>query len=744
MELDRRSALRTLAAGAAALGCGAAGSAESFSPRVAEIASGAGGPAVASVVRAAHGPEVRFSSASLICAEGLEGGRWVTKSWQAAGAARSQSRWAPNDAFAISIQAAPDRPGAAVTSGWHWVSGRQVGTTKSAGTVFAVELENPAHQLRVRLLTLLDGTPTLARWMEITNLANHPVALTELAPWSGSLWSGDMDSEVRVLLPRRWRPQWAGWVEWSALSGGQTAVEQSHGLTYAKPYFVLHHARRGEYIFAQLAWPASYRICFERNASGTSFAMGPTAQQALRVLAPGETVTTPATHMAYVRGDFDGVVQAMHEHVRRSVTPTLNPHLAYRSQYLLPADQPLTVYHGAAYDESNVKKCVDVAAAAGLETIIVDGPTWCQTYGEWLRPNPQRFPHGLAPIREYAHQKGLLFGLYFELEGGRPGYCAFGTCIGNWTESRVYQRHPEWFTQPGYVLNLAHSDAAAYFDRTLNEVIEFYGLDLYRHDFNAPAQGEGSSTPRGGFVECDYWRHYEAFYRAFNRARRRHPNLILQQASAGGTRLDLATVGTFHESYVTDVADCPSGYQMLDGVSVCLPPELLVFPNGMSGRREPDYETELRAAYALGNTPMLFNAMLPKDLSAFSARQRHQVLRYARLYKRFIRPLLSSCLVFHHSPVNASGGVESGGWLAMEFSAPDQRRGWATCIQLHPAAAAEYHFRPRGLDPQLSYDVFYDNTGRRKRVSGARLLREGITISTVPHARSELLLYSAV
>ncbi len=745
MQLNRREALQNLAVGGvAALGlCKAPSNSELCGP-FADYAASTPLPQVdVSVRHTAQGPEVRYISGRAMYVEGLVSGRWVTKFWSGTGAAPAGAAWKIADAFGIGIKTKPTpprQPGIKVVSGWQWVAGREVPGARAGAVVFAVELENPAQALRVRLLTLLDGTPVLTRWLEITNLADHAIALTELSPWSGRLWSGDSGEAVRFGHPTRWRPQWAGWLEWSPLPPGKTVLDQPHGLTYQKPYFLLHHTRRDEYIFAQLGWPVSFRIEIDRRADGLTFDMGPAAYHALRVLAAGETVTTPATHLAYVRGTFDAVVQAMQAHVRRSVATPLNPQRAYRSQYLLPGDQPLSVCKGAAFNETNVKKCVDVAAAAGMEVFVLDA-LWTGTYGDWLKPDARRFPHGLSPIRKYVHGKGMLFGLYFELEGGRGGYSAFGASIGGWAESAVYKQHPDWFSQPN-LLNLTIPAVAEYFNQTLNQVIDFYRLDLYRHDFNTPLQGDGPSTPRDEFLECDYWRYYEAFYDAFHRARQKHPELILQQASAGGARLDLSTAGAFNEQYVTDDASCPSGYEILNGVSICLPSETLVFPNGMSGTNQPDYETILRATYALGNTPMLFNGMLPASLEKMSAGVRHKLLRYANLYKRFIRPLLATCLAYHHAPINATGGVDSGDWLALEFVSPDRHKGWAIFIQLNAAAPFTCHFAPSGLDPRLTYRVTCDNTGRRRLIHGAVLAREGLTISTTAAVRSELVFFS--
>ncbi len=196
-------------------------------------------------------------------------------------------------------------------------------------------------------------------------------------------------------------------------------MEQLDGLYWTKPYFILHAITRGEYFFGELGWPVSYRMEFV-NENGLIFKIGPMAlKAALRVIAPDETITTPTVHLAYIKGNFDTAVQTMQDHIRRSVVPTCNPERSYRVQYLFPSDQPLSVYQGMSYNSANVEKCMDVAAAAGMEAFIVDGPTWCATYGEWLEPDPKRFPNGFGPLRRYAHNRGLLFGVYFELEGGR-------------------------------------------------------------------------------------------------------------------------------------------------------------------------------------------------------------------------------------------------------------------------------------------------------------------------------------
>lgn len=413
-------------------------------------------------------------------------------------------------------------------------------------------------------------------------------------------------------------------------------------------------------------------------------------------------------------------------------------------QYLIPEDWPMTVYRGENYNEANMKKCMDVAAAAGMEVFILDGPMWGSTYGDWLTPSKERFPHGLQPLVDYAHEKGLLFGLYVEPEGGRGGYCSAegGACIADWRQSQVYQEHPDWFVQPRSILNLSIPAAGAYFDSELSKIVDHYHIDLYRHDFNSPFRGRGSETLRDGFLESDYWRHYHAFYAAFKDLHRRYPDLILQQASGGGSRLELDTVSVFDEHFTSDRATYPFMYRMLSGLSVYLPPEILVGSNGMALPKDlPDLDTILRGAYALGTTPVIFNGILPRSVEQFKRGVREKFRHYAQLYKTFIRPLLPNCKVFHLAPVNATGGVESGQWLAMDFMAPDKKKGWAIVIRLKPVTQTTYVLKPKGLDQTKKYEVTFDNTGKTSEVDAVSMMTAGVQIHLEKGQASELLLF---
>jgi alpha-galactosidase len=664
-----------------------------------------------------HTVQFQFGGASY--SESFENHQWLARSWGFGQERSAGSGNRPASQIRIKTEPSPGSVPGVELSTWNFVSAQELPMVQPDPRHAVVELSSMQLPITIKVHTLLDGTAVLTRWLEITNHSAKSMALSGLFPLTGQLWSFD------------------------------------------HPYFLLHNETRGDYFFAELEWPLNRVIEFY-NHDGLSFKIGPTAANALRVLAPGETVTSPRLHFGHTRGTFDAAVQAMHDHVRRSVLTPRKPDLAYRIEVVMSEDQPVTVYRGEQYNQANLEKFIDAASQLGMELFILDGPTWCENYGEWLKPQRKEFPHGLMPLVDYAHKHHVLFGIYAEPEGGRDGYTSVnsGLTIGPWKDSAVYQEHPAWFPKAQRtwwpralgpndrsappILDPADPAAASYMQSTIEAMVTQYGLDLYRHDFNSPWQDEGLTSQRDGFIEAQYWRHYQAFDDVFSRIHHDFPDLILQQASAGGTRMDLGTAARFSENYTSDRVSMPYAYRMLAGYSVYLPPESLIAPVGMALPEErPDLDTMLRSLFALGNTPMVFNSLIPKTAAEITPEIREKFLHYTALYKEFIRPMLPNVRVYHHAPVNADGGVDSGDWFAMEFGSPDHRQGWALVIRLSQKASPGYLLEPRGLDPSKEYEVTFDSTGARKIENGSQIIQHGLRISLSNGTISELVLFKA-
>ena len=80
--------------------------------------------------------------------------------------------------------------------------------------------------------------------------------------------------------------------------------------------------------------------------------------------------------------------------------------------------------------------------------------------------------------------------------------------------------------------------------------------------------------------------------------------------------------------------------------------------------------------------------------------QRHRCARERwkhaiQLYKTFVRPMLSTCRMFHHTPIQRQ--TEEGDWVVLECVSEDGGRGYAGIFRLGGANGEAYRFHPRGL-----------------------------------------------
>ena len=688
-------------------------------------------------VKATPNHEVRYISGKTVYIEALVGDQWVGHYWATDG--RVNFACCPplgtDPAFQLQVKDDPipgTNDGMWVSNGWRWVSGAEAPMTERGGRHFVVELTNTTRPLSVKVHTLLDGTPVLTRWLEITNGSAKTLALTGISPWSGRLYARAYNFKLAYQTVAM--PDWisGGAIQWKSLPSGTTVVESVQGNGYDDPFFIVRNMDKGEYFIGHMAWTANYRMEFEcamdstNPRPGVALKIGPTALDALRVIAPGETIKSPAVHLGHLAGDLDQAVQAMHEHIRKSVVPTRRPERSNLVEYVVPGDQGY--YMGGDFNETNILKSIDVAAAVGAEIFILDAGWW-DVYGEWT-PSARRFPQGLRPLVEHAHKKGLLFGLYTEVEGGR----------GNWSESRVFKVHPDWFSQQN-VLRLDKPEVAAYMESELTRILDEYKPDLYRHDFiPVPLYTfEGPSTLRDGFMENAYWRYYSNYYAIWDRIHSKYPDLILQMCSNGGAREDLDMLSRFHETYTLE-GNVSEVFRPYSGKTLGLPPEILVFGLGNSADTGP-IETLLRTTFTL-STPWILYGVAP-SVEELSPVRRELNLHYANLYKNFIRPVLPTCKMFHHAPVSARGGYDSGPWFANEYAAPDRAEGWATIVRLGESESDTYVFKPRGLDGGKTYRVTFDSSGTAATVDGLRLIQEGIPVRLENVMSSELLLFQA-
>ncbi len=301
------------------------------------------------------------------------------------------------------------------------------------------------------------------------------------------------------------------------------------------PYFNLARHAGGGWIVA-VGWTGQWQARFTRATNGpVRVQVG--QQRFHAVLRPGEHFRTPAVLVMPYRGDWlDGQNQ-----FRRLMLARFTPHPDGKAPELPIAASGATIGFNN-FSESNQLAAVDNVIAKHLP---VD--TWWIDAG-WMEggfpmgqgnfdPDPQRFPRGLRPVADRAHAGGLRFLLWFEPERVMPG---------TW----LRRNHEPWLLVPSdlpaelkyqdswRLLNLGDPQALAWLKAHISQLIDRWGIDVYRQDCNLhPAcyWRTGEPPNRVGLTEARY---VAGLYDFLDFLLQEHPQLLIDNCASGGRRLD--------------------------------------------------------------------------------------------------------------------------------------------------------------------------------------------------------------
>ena len=610
-----------------------------------------------------------------------------------------------------------------------------------------VKLHSTIKPVKITVVTRLDGTAAFERFLEIENIGAAPLTLSgisvmsggvqiieraEKAPYAdtGKLWS------LGYFTHSVWGKE--GDFEWRDLPAEQTSISGRWGRErYRHPLFMLRSSVMGTILFGQLAWSAGYRFDFdvtartEQDEATVAFNAALTGWEPTYILAPGETLTTPSMHIGIAAGGLDDAVNAMNAHLRRSV---LNLPEAAEPQMYVGSGM------GPEHDMSvaTTKQFIDQLARMGAEVFIIDagwytapghqGSDWWTRAGDW-HDNRERYPNGIAEIRDYARSRGMKFGMWMEPE--RVGCQEILDAHPDW-QSRYPDGHAEGF------LDMTNPEAAAWAEAETARCIEEYGMDLLRIDYNVSSRSYFHWGDRDGIREDQALRHFQAVYAMYERLKVRFPNVVFENCAGGGGRTDLGMLRAFSHSWVSDRQIPPRSLMITNGMTMALPPERVDrLVAGMGCHTAGTLDCHLRNAM-FGHVSL--NVVGPRE-AAMNDEVFAFIAREVQLYKDFIRPYICDSLIFHHT--ESTEAMKRGGMAALELASKDGSRDAVGVFSAADPAESETVVYPRGLDAGKTYEVTLDNSGMRYETAGAALIREGLRVRIPAGMASELILLKA-
>lgn len=689
----------------------------------------------------------RYHSGQAIYIERFSDGRLIAAELQSTGVPY-YTRDEDENTAAFDLQV----DGESLYFGWDLSESKVTEASASGCPATAITLKHTWKPLQLEIRTTAAGDGFFRRRMALTNLSSDKtLSLNSVTPLAGSVFlmmPTQMDGR-RFARDNGLLPYSVGWMsanDWGCEGNFQWKdiphdTEISFGSNrgrsgFTTPFAVAHDNVFGGYFVAGLSWSANWRMTFNCEPQGRtagvcrlSYALMPVAPAPMRLLAPGEEIVLPEVHFGLNHESFDAAIQSWHSYQRRHILPVVGD-----------GRQPVIYNHWGYTEhelsEASLRREIDIACEVGAELLMIDAgwyadadTKWPETSGDWQVGN--RLPNGLEPVFELARSRGLLCGLWVEIESAGK-------------VSKLAAEHPDWFIRRyGQVrerhLDLAKPEVRQYVEDNIIRLIERYNLDMFRLDYNLNAW-EGGFNERHGRMENTLWRHVEAMYEIFDKVRARFPKLQLENCSSGGGRTDIGMNSRFTTAWISDWMRMPRTVRVLNGMSMAMPPEYLnrMFGVAMEGSYKGNLETQLQLTVMghpaiSGITPSLAEAN-PEVLA--------MTKKYMALYKEFIRPWHRNARMYHHTPVIP--GSEASGWCAMENVSADRSCAVACVFRLINSKENEFQFRFRGLDSARRYSVTTEPGGLVCELSGIELQERGFCVRLDTPLTSKLITCSAV
>ena len=543
--------------------------------------------------------------------------------------------------------------------------------------------------------------------------------------------------------------QVASGYKWSGTSSTY-AHPRSYEAREIIPWFLVENAgqeRDGWYVGIEFS--GRTRLSLERTQDSLkgSAGLNPDPGPFRTRLKPAERFESP---MIFVGASYGGPDQAGNV-LRRWVRAVLGNPDAWKNP-----DYPFTVNNswggGMKVNEEIARNMIRDSASLRLEMFHIDAG-WFRGVGDWY-PHPQKFPHGLAPIADYAHKNGLKFGLWVDwtqaaLDTETGALNANDPTVRDWMVTDLPRDwKPEEFK--GQTIDLGVPAAKQWAQREVDRIVTDYHLDMLEHDGYLVAQGCDRSdhphAPPDNWNKCvhresgSYWvessnstdvsyHAVRAYYEIYSKLRKDHPGLLLEVCNDGGRMVDFGSAAHADYFSITDTYDPLSNRRAFYDTSHVLPNAMLEsYVEKWPTPRIENFRYMLRSGMMGWLTLML-------DTTAWSEEQHQAAKEEIQLYKSKLRPFIRDADLYHIS--ERPDGVH---WDGIEYFDPKQDRGVVYVFRGSTENEATHGFFLQGVRPDEQYKVhFQDHSSPESNLSGRDLMEKGLSVHLQFPNSSELI-----
>ena len=518
------------------------------------------------------------------------------------------------------------------------------------------------------------------------------------------------------------------------------------------PWFLIQRmnsARDDWYVGIEFSGRTRLAVARKGDSLQGAAGLNPTPMPFRTRLSPGESFETPKIFLGGFHGGPDGAGNVLRRWVR-DVLMNRSTWNDARYPYLVNNSWG----SGMAIDEALAHRMIQDSADLGFEMFHMDAG-WFRGVGDW-RPDPQKFPHGLAAIADDAHRHGLKFGLWVDWTQAalstEPG--ALNVCDPKVRDWLVADVPNDWKPEPfkGQTIDIGIPEAKAWASGEVERIVTDYHLDMLEHDGYLVAQGcdrsdhphapldpantkiqnEGSSYFVLGPNSTDVSYHaVRAYYDIYSDLRKNHPGLLFEVCNDGGRMIDFGSASHGDYFSITDTYDPLSNRRAFYDTSFVLPSAMLEsYVEKWPTPSIENFRYMLRSGMMGWLTIML-------DTTAWTTEQHAVAKEEFQLYKTRLRPLIRDASLFH-----ISARPDGIGWDGMEYYDSKTGKGVVYAFRGSTQTELSHTYILQGLNASNVYTLhFHDESSADRSVRGAELMQHGLSISLSKPNSSELIFF---
>jgi alpha-galactosidase len=471
-----------------------------------------------------------------------------------------------------------------------------------------------------------------------------------------SVWSAEGRLETRTIEELHLERSWSGAGMFSERFGqiGSMPVRKWF------PFAAVEDTEAGVTWAAQLVWAGSWQLEVFRQHDDVCLSGGLADREFghwMKTLASGERIDSPPARLSCVAGGLDEACDRLTALQDRAV----NAQPAVEQSLPIVFNEWCTTWGDPRHDK--VLAIADRLRGSDVRYLVIDAGwykgekgDWGTAHGDW-QPSVKLFPEGLAATAAAIRSRGLIPGLWFEMETVGDASVAFSLADHLLKRDGI----------PVTVRNRRFWDlndpmAVDYLTERVIDLLQSCGFGYLKVDYNETI---GLGSEGAGSLGEGLRRHIYGVYRFFEKIRARLPELVIENCSSGGHRLEPSMLARTAMSSFSDA------HELVEIPLIAANLHRLLLPRqnqiwAVLHRADSD----ARLAYSLAAT-FLGRMCLSGEISAITDAQWQLVQRAMAFYGR-VAPIIKYGVSRRYMDTGSSWRNPRG-WQAVVRTAADGR-----------------------------------------------------------------------